>query len=495
MKRSIVILVGVAIGIVGATSIELPICTAPGDQFYPDVCWDGEAFWVVWQDEELGTIRGIRVNDKGEFLTDEVELLPKANDGSGVRHPCVAAGGGRIGAECRVKIGYTEFGEEAWGVGHNEFDLRGTPLHQPHLLPAWDYDDTWVSTPSLVFGKMHFFSIHMRSFQTPIDFHGSTMAWGLDSALSFVEMLWKASNPEVEYEPPVACWDGSRFVVVYRSLYGYENKGAFLVDSLISQGIGESFTIGRSEFIPNLEHTSPKYQSLVSINPRYFLISEARVDWTYGFMGFDILDSTCTPIKDSATFIDFNPDIQCCYPDAASNGKDFVAVWENRFQDSTVHLYAIKVDTLRNTLKSGYVVWEGPVNQQPALAYGGGKYLLVWSDNRGGDFNVYGTFQDAVGVEEQNPLLTVLPTIIAQPSVFTTSTTLYLPDLNMDKDLTLKIYDNTGSLVKRLVLPKGERSVVWDGNDEKGKALHSGVYFVRGIRDGMIRTTKAVIVR
>lgn len=469
MKRSIVILVGVAIGIVGATSIELPICTAPGDQFYPDVCWDGEAFWVVWQDNSLGTIRGIRVNDKGEFLTDEVELLPKANDGSGVRYPCVASGGGRIGAECRVRIGYTEFGDEAWGVGHNEFDFDGNPLHQPVLFPNWDYD---YSTPCLLFGKSHFFSIHMRYFLTPIDQHGSSSAFGFDSTMHYTH-VWQSSEPELEFFPPVACWDGNRFVIIYHSLWKNAYLGTFLDDTLVSQGIGEDFTIGRLELTIS-SFGNPKFQSLTSSKSRYLLISEGKEN---DFIWFDILDSTCTPIKDSATIVDLGDDIKLYYPDAVFNGEHFQCVWENRSEEA-IDLYSIKVDTLGEIVDSGYLVYGSDTAWQPAAARGAHKCLIVWSDNRDGDFNVYGTFQDAVGVEEQNPLLTVPPTIIAQPSVFTTSTTLYLPDLNIDKDLTLKIYDNTGSLVRRLVLPKGEKSVVWDGCDATGARCPRGVYFI-----------------
>jgi flagellar hook assembly protein FlgD len=44
----------------------------------------------------------------------------------------------------------------------------------------------------------------------------------------------------------------------------------------------------------------------------------------------------------------------------------------------------------------------------------------------------------------------------------------------------LRIYDPSGRLVRTLAegdMEAGERNVVWDGRDERGHAVPSGVYF------------------
>ncbi|NLI99290.1 hypothetical protein GX441_11615, partial [bacterium] len=400
--------------ILSMVSLEFPITTAPGDQRYPDVCWDGEAFWVVWQDEDQGTIRGIRVDDKGEFLTNEVELFKKYSLPGPLQYPAVAAGPNRIAVEAKAMIGWNEFGSELFAVTHDEYSFEGSSLSPTHwLLPKSDLDVSPPSSICLFYGKTHFFSFHKQSFQTGGDYHDASVCWGIGSKLpdSLTE-VWRSSEPGLGFEilPPVACWNGEKFLVLYRDLLKNPPTnyyGAFLNDTLVLRiKTGGDFGLERSQY-RTTPGSWPKNQALATTGSRYLLISEAKVNDKYGLVGYDILSDSGKPIKDSATLINFNPDIQCCYPEAISNGKDFIAVWENRFQDSTVHLYAIEVDTLGSILKSGYVVWKGPRNQQPALAYGAGKHLLAWSDNRDGDFNIRGMILDTLevfeGVSESSP--------------------------------------------------------------------------------------------
>jgi hypothetical protein len=63
----------------------------------------------------------------------------------------------------------------------------------------------------------------------------------------------------------------------------------------------------------------------------------------------------------------------------------------------------------------------------------------------------------------------------------------------------LHIYDAAGRLVKdlsaRLSVNGDRSSVVWDGRDESGRNLSSGVYFVRFAADSVILVEKAVVLK
>jgi flagellar hook assembly protein FlgD len=48
-----------------------------------------------------------------------------------------------------------------------------------------------------------------------------------------------------------------------------------------------------------------------------------------------------------------------------------------------------------------------------------------------------------------------------------------------EKSLTIKIYDNSGKLVKVLNKKTGESEIVWNLKDNQGRAVQEGVYFVR----------------
>ncbi len=62
----------------------------------------------------------------------------------------------------------------------------------------------------------------------------------------------------------------------------------------------------------------------------------------------------------------------------------------------------------------------------------------------------------------------------------------------------LEIYDAMGRRVRTLVdghVPEGERTAVWDGQNDRGQALSTGVYFARLYAEGVHRSVKMVLLR
>lgn len=477
MKKSLVLVLVIVASNLSAASFEFPICTTPGNQLYPDVCWDGEAFWVVWQDDSLGTIRGIRVNENGQLIGSEVELLEKGSDPGPVRYPCVAAAPDRIAVEARVMAGYNEFERELWGVMHNEFSFEGEPLYpEPARLPEsfnLGYNiGSWVTAPLVLFGKEHFFSFLMIENETPVDVHSANYAIVLDSGGWYQKGVWQSSTIRFEDSPPVACWDGEKFFLVfYNELDDQKNKGVFIEDTFMWQGIGGQFDIGRKQF--SYYTGMPKYQSLVQGGSRFFWASQAESS----SIGFDILDSTGGFVSDSATILDFGSGVRCVYPDVMFNGENFLCVWENAYYTvGYIDIYTIKVDTFGNIIDSGIIVSGSNAAVHPALAPGRSKCLLVWSDNRNGGFDVYGMLLDAESIQEE-PFQDDPFAIQALPNVFSNNVTFHLLTKG-GKERKLAIYDALGRRVNALRVNPGEMSVVWNGRDTRGISLPAGVYFV-----------------
>jgi flagellar hook assembly protein FlgD len=61
---------------------------------------------------------------------------------------------------------------------------------------------------------------------------------------------------------------------------------------------------------------------------------------------------------------------------------------------------------------------------------------------------------------------------------------------------TLTIYNLKGQHIKRLVneeLPSGMHNVVWNGKDEKGRNVASGVYFYR-LQSGNYQATQKMLL-
>jgi len=83
------------------------------------------------------------------------------------------------------------------------------------------------------------------------------------------------------------------------------------------------------------------------------------------------------------------------------------------------------------------------------------------------------------------------------PNPFNPSTTISF-DLPRSGHVNLSVYDVQGRTVRTIrdgVIPEGHREVVWDGRDEKGKEVSSGVYFYRLTAADMALTRKMVLLR
>ncbi|MCK4575903.1 T9SS type A sorting domain-containing protein [candidate division WOR-3 bacterium] len=99
-------------------------------------------------------------------------------------------------------------------------------------------------------------------------------------------------------------------------------------------------------------------------------------------------------------------------------------------------------------------------------------------------------------------------TILAYPNPFSTSTTIRLTDLGQRVDpstnsgqgsMELEIIDAAGCLVKRFSLPTAysilPTGVTWDGRDDFGKLLLSGIYYCRLSQGNRTETRKILFMK
>jgi flagellar hook assembly protein FlgD len=71
--------------------------------------------------------------------------------------------------------------------------------------------------------------------------------------------------------------------------------------------------------------------------------------------------------------------------------------------------------------------------------------------------------------------------------------------LNKRTKVNLKIYDQSGRLVKTLindcVIDAGYGAIEWDGCDAQGRELSSGIYFYRLASEAVTQTRKLVLLK
>ena len=87
--------------------------------------------------------------------------------------------------------------------------------------------------------------------------------------------------------------------------------------------------------------------------------------------------------------------------------------------------------------------------------------------------------------------------MVASPNPFNPVTTLTLA-VPRDGHALLSVYDVTGRHVRTLVnrqVAIGEHEVVWNGRDDAGRSVASGVYIIHMTTPGETTTQRVTLVR
>jgi hypothetical protein len=107
---------------------------------------------------------------------------------------------------------------------------------------------------------------------------------------------------------------------------------------------------------------------------------------------------------------------------------------------------------------------------------------------------IYTTNMSSVGDSHPLPLVTEIE-LTCYPNPFNASTTITLKA--GAKEATLEIFDLAGRKVRSFNLPNhsGQAQVVWDGTNEAGQGVSSGIYFCRLTAGSLSATKKLVLIR
>jgi hypothetical protein len=121
----------------------------------------------------------------------------------------------------------------------------------------------------------------------------------------------------------------------------------------------------------------------------------------------------------------------------------------------------------------------------PAMTFDGERIWVTWIREIGSNtYGVYASYTYGVGVEEKqtaDSFLSVSGLSQNYPNPFSSYMTISY-QVPFDCYVFLRIYNIAGELVQTLRSKNqkpGHYTVCWDGKDENGKQLPSGVYFVR----------------
>jgi len=164
----------------------------------------------------------------------------------------------------------------------------------------------------------------------------------------------------------------------------------------------------------------------------------------------------------------------------------------------TVSLAGVVVATLTSAddTEPGFTSIEIDLSTTPPLGEEDALLLFSLDDATSATVQI-----DNVSIEEGGSGIDELPDEAriarAHPNPFATETTLEYA-LAQAGHVEAKVYTAAGRLVRTLLDERqdaGIRSLSWDGRDDAGAELAPGVYFVRILANGAVRSSKTVIVR
>lgn len=141
----------------------------------------------------------------------------------------------------------------------------------------------------------------------------------------------------------------------------------------------------------------------------------------------------------------------------------------------------------------------GLIGEYIGLAASSGSRLHpVWTDTREGHQDVYTSIVDTtfVGIPDET-LASEVRIDGVNPTPFTGSTTISF-NAPAGRNVTAAVYDASGRLVRRIrgaAGADGRGTVAWDGTDERGVPVASGVYFVGARGVGSEARARTVLLR
>ena len=464
----------------------IAISTAANMQEHPSVAFDGNNYFVVWQDRrsDLIDIYGARVDQLGTVLDPAgVFISPDAN---------------RDGPP-RVAFDGTNY-LVVWGDNRNYpyDDIYGARVSQSGTV--LDSSGIAICTaryvklhPSVAFGdSTYFVAWQDRPTVGDDDIYGARvtkLGTVLDS--SGIPICLAGGSQE----HPSLAFDGDNYLVVWqdaRNFYG----------DIYGTRVSQSGTVLDPIAIPictALDHQW--FPSVLFHGTKYLVVWEDRRAGAY----FDVYGAL---VNQSGVVEDTLGIAICTEPDnqrhssLGFDGANYFVVWGDERSGTDSDIYGARVDTSGIVLDpSGIRLVDQPDERtNPAVTVGpSGQQLLVYEGftlQPYGSNRVFGAFYTGVGVQEEGSTLNVVHSAVAlcqnRPNPFHLNTTIEY-QIPARSHVSLRVYDVTGSLIETLV---NERQIArayrvhWNGKDKP-----SGVYFYRLQAGDFTDVKKMILLR
>ena len=369
----------------------IAISTAANSQYSPAIAFDGTGFLVVWTDERgdpCSDIYGTRVTPQGTVLDPSGLIISQA------------AGNQRCPASAFDGVNFLVVWQDYRnGDTSDVYGARVTPggtVLDPQgiaISTSWNGQ----GPPAVAFDGMNFLAVweDYRDGDTS-DIYGArvTPQGAVLDPQGFA--ITQAANYQ---EHPAVAFDGTDFLVVWQDWRSYSKIYGARVTTQGTVLDPQGFAITQAA----------NYHQLPSLG---FDGTNFLVVWTEWQGYYDIYGARVTPagtVLDTSGFVISQAAINQWEPALGFDGANFLVVWQDvRNYPDTSDIYGARVTQAGEVLDpSGIAISAAAYGQYvPALAFDGANFLVVWTDDRSGEHDIYGAWVTRGGVvSDEGPVV------------------------------------------------------------------------------------------
>ncbi|MCK4941825.1 T9SS type A sorting domain-containing protein [candidate division WOR-3 bacterium] len=378
--------------VLDSAGIHIATVTYDCNQAYcdgaPAVSYNGSEYFVVWQDRQYSSeidIYGARITTSGVIL--DSNGIPISTATGYQRHPSVTSDGtGYLVAWQDERSGTPD-------IYGTRIDAAGVVLDPAGILICNAVNGQLM--PSVACDGNNYFAIWQDARDTTsnqYDIYGARI--NTNGILIDTNAIAISAETSSQLTPSVT-FDGTNFFVVWEDrhaqslgIYGARvNTAGFILDP---GGIAISGIPNLPEWNPSVTFNGTNYLVVWGDdrNGTYPDIYGARVD-----QSGTVLDTLNIPICVTSGVKEM--------PAVASDGSDFLVVWEDDRDYPAGDVYASRVSATGTVLdpQGVDVTTAAAFQDNPGAACGTTNFLVAWGDYRNGLYSsdIYGTRVDATG--------------------------------------------------------------------------------------------------
>ncbi|NOR16551.1 T9SS type A sorting domain-containing protein [candidate division WOR-3 bacterium] len=408
----------------------IAISTATNAQTCPSVAFDGTNYLVVWQDERNGQyeydIYGARVNQAGNILdpagitistiADYHEVPSVSFDGTNYlvvwkdwRSGSSDIYGARVdqagnvldptgiaiatGANGQHFPSITFDGTNYLVVWHDyntsppEYQIYGARVDQTgNVLDTTGIAISvvvyWQSYPSIAFDNTNYLIVWEDWRSGSYDIYGARVnQFGnvLDPAGIAIS---SAANSQLR---PSITFDNTNYLIVWQD----ERNGSW---DIYGARVDQSGNVLDPAGIAISTAAGDQYAPSVAFDNTNYLVvwTDGDIYGTRVNQAGNVLDTAGITISSAA-----NSQLR---PSVAFDNTNYLVVWQD-YRSSYPDLYGARVDQSGNVLDPAGIAISAVAGCQfsPSVAFDGTNYLVVWTDNRNGSFDIFCTRVDQSG--------------------------------------------------------------------------------------------------